>query len=90
MVFFLYQSGSGFGSSIVFDDINGDGIDDLLIGAPLQYNNDVIDSGVVYIYNGDIDVSRFKGWNKSIIVLASTFHKYSINHISYQYSSATY
>ncbi|XP_071158944.1 integrin alpha-4-like isoform X1 [Mytilus edulis] len=49
------KSGSGFGSSIVFDDINGDGIDDLLIGAPLQYNNDVIDSGVVYIYNGDTD-----------------------------------
>lgn len=87
---FLYQSGSGFGSSIVFDDINGDGIDDLLIGSPLQYNNDVMDSGVVYIYYGDTNVSRFKGWNKSIIVLSSTFHKYSINHISYQYSSATY
>ncbi|CAG2251068.1 unnamed protein product [Mytilus edulis] len=47
------KSGSGFGSSIVFDDINGDGIDDLLIGSPLQYNNDVMDSGVVYIYYGD-------------------------------------
>ncbi|OPL21334.1 integrin pat-2 alpha, partial [Mytilus galloprovincialis] len=45
-------SGGGFGSSVVFDDINGDGLDDLLIGAPLQYN-DVLDSGVVHIYYGD-------------------------------------
>ncbi|XP_071161717.1 integrin alpha-4-like [Mytilus edulis] len=48
------KSGSGFGSSIVFEDINGDGLDDLLVGAPLQYN-DVLDSGVVYIYYGDTD-----------------------------------
>ncbi|CAC5386518.1 ITGA4 [Mytilus coruscus] len=46
------QSGSGFGSSVAFDDINGDGLDDLLVGAPLQYNN-VLDSGVVHIYYGD-------------------------------------
>ncbi|XP_063426281.1 integrin alpha-4-like [Mytilus trossulus] len=48
------KSGSGFGSSIVFEDINGDGLDDLLVGAPLQYN-DVLDAGVVYIYYGDTD-----------------------------------
>ncbi|VDI83418.1 integrin alpha 8 [Mytilus galloprovincialis] len=48
------QSGSGFGSSVAFDDINGDGLDDLLVGAPLQYNS-VLDSGVVHIYYGDKD-----------------------------------
>lgn len=55
----MFQSGSGFGTSIVFEDINGDGLDDLLVGAPLQYY-DVLDSGVVHIYNGDTDVSRSK------------------------------
>ncbi|XP_076095802.1 integrin alpha-4-like [Mytilus galloprovincialis] len=48
------KSGSGFGTSIVFEDINGDGLDDLLVGAPLHYN-DVLDSGVVHIYYGDTD-----------------------------------
>ncbi|VDH98859.1 integrin alpha 9 [Mytilus galloprovincialis] len=52
------HSGSGFGSSIIFEDINGDGLDDLLVGAPLQYN-DVLDSGVVYIYYGDTDVTEY-------------------------------
>lgn len=48
------KDGSGFGSSVVFEDINGDEIDDLIVGAPYQYDK-VLDTGAVYIYHGVTD-----------------------------------
>ncbi|CAC5386517.1 ITGA9 [Mytilus coruscus] len=40
--------GSGFGTALVFEDINGDGLDDLIVGAPFNR----IDSGEVCVYYG--------------------------------------
>lgn len=52
--FFGRRSGSGFGTSLIFDDVNNDGLDDLLVGAPLQYNRktNVLDVGAVFIFYG--------------------------------------
>ncbi|XP_061167248.1 integrin alpha-4-like isoform X2 [Saccostrea echinata] len=51
------QLGGGFGYSVCVADVNGDSIDDVLIGAPLEYINQssgsiIVDSGSVYIYLG--------------------------------------
>ncbi|XP_062592604.1 integrin alpha-4-like [Saccostrea cucullata] len=51
------QLGGGFGYSVCVADVNGDRIDDVLIGAPLEYVNQtsgsiIVDSGSVYIYLG--------------------------------------
>ena len=40
----------------MFDDINNDGLDDLLVGAPLYFDK-VLDGGAVYIYYGVRNVS---------------------------------
>lgn len=45
--------GSGFGTSLsVPGDVNGDGIADLLVGAPNEKSGDLIQSGIVYLYFG--------------------------------------
>jgi hypothetical protein len=40
-------------------DVNNDGLDDLLVGAPLQYNRktNILDVGAVFIFYGVRDVS---------------------------------
>uniref|UniRef100_A0A182QF12 Integrin alpha-2 domain-containing protein n=1 Tax=Anopheles farauti TaxID=69004 RepID=A0A182QF12_9DIPT len=42
------QFGSGFGSSLVAADVNGDGLLDLIVGAPNYFNR--TDGGAVYVY----------------------------------------
>jgi len=44
-----HQYGSYFGSSLCAVDVNGDGFDDLLVGAPL-YNQRVGDEGAVSLF----------------------------------------
>ncbi|PZC71171.1 hypothetical protein B5X24_HaOG213949 [Helicoverpa armigera] len=47
------QSGSYFGASLCVTDINGDGLDDLLVGAPTYVKNDgglPYDQGAVFVY----------------------------------------
>uniref|UniRef100_A0A2M4A3S4 Putative vitronectin receptor alpha subunit n=2 Tax=Anopheles triannulatus TaxID=58253 RepID=A0A2M4A3S4_9DIPT len=42
------QFGSGFGSTLISVDVNGDGLLDLLVGAPNYFNR--TDGGAVYVY----------------------------------------
>ncbi|XP_012937077.1 integrin alpha-9 [Aplysia californica] len=42
------QLGSSFGASVCAADLNGDGLDDLIVGAPMY--SDQLDEGRVYVY----------------------------------------
>ncbi|MEW5986174.1 MAG: FG-GAP-like repeat-containing protein [Chloroflexota bacterium] len=47
-----YQSGSQFAAAVgAAGDVNGDGYDDILIGAP-QYDNGQVDEGQAFVYYG--------------------------------------
>jgi len=48
------EDGDMFGASLALGDLNGDGVDDLAVGAPGEDN----DRGAVYLYRGD----RFQGF----------------------------
>lgn len=45
-------AGDQFGLSLTTLDINNDGIEDLLVGAPKASSEDVLNSGLVYAYHG--------------------------------------
>lgn len=42
--------GSGFGYAIATTDLNGDGFDDLIVGAPFEYFGKATEGGAVYVY----------------------------------------
>lgn len=44
------QFGSSFGYELLVTDINNDGFDDLLVGAPFYYNQTEKSGGAVYVY----------------------------------------
>ncbi|XP_062613627.1 integrin alpha-9-like [Saccostrea cucullata] len=58
-----HQSGGGFGQSVCVIDVNNDGLDDIIVGAPSEYlrvtskSSVVIDVGSVYIYLGDANTT---------------------------------
>ena len=49
------DSGDQFGVSLFSIDVNSDGLDDLLVGAPFAWGPDFYKSGAVYIYFGSRD-----------------------------------
>lgn len=55
------QRGSYFGASLCCTDIDGDGLDDLLVGAPTFVKNDdglPYDQGAVFVYMTKANVRR--------------------------------
>ncbi|KAJ8313514.1 hypothetical protein KUTeg_008075 [Tegillarca granosa] len=58
------QTGSGYGSTICISDINGDGKDDLLVGAPYYTfgigKENLFECGKVYVYYGTSDVNYIR------------------------------
>jgi uncharacterized protein (TIGR03437 family) len=48
-----------FGESLAIGDINGDGKNDLIVGAPLADNGDVPDAGKVYGVSGNLAAGSF-------------------------------
>ncbi|KAB3547315.1 MAG: hypothetical protein C5617_004385, partial [ANME-2 cluster archaeon] len=46
-------SGDQFGGAVACGDVNGDGVDDVIVGAPENYTSGVgMDTGVAYVYYG--------------------------------------
>ena len=45
----MFQDGSYFGAALCAVDFNGDGLDDLLVGAPL-YKSTLYDEGLVHVF----------------------------------------
>ncbi len=50
------QSGERFGASVAFGDIDDDGFDDIIIGAPSN-DTGATDAGMVYLYRGNEDAT---------------------------------
>lgn len=46
------EAGDGFGETLVVGDFNGDGVDDLAVGAPNESVNGIAQAGAVYLYLG--------------------------------------
>jgi len=61
------QSGASFGRVMVKGDINGDGIKDVVIGAPLfDASNNVRDSGEAYVIQGSTSITGTPAANATV------------------------
>ena len=54
----IFQLGSYFGSVLCAVDVNGDQLDDVLVGAPL-YSTNITEEGRVYVYLNKGSVCAF-------------------------------
>lgn len=54
LVFVGDQPGAGTGWSLAVGDTTGDGVDDLVIGAPFRDSAEVVDNGAVYLVPGPL------------------------------------
>lgn len=48
------QIGENFGASLVSADVNGDGLSDLVVGAPMFFTADASDMGKVVVYETSV------------------------------------
>ena len=56
-LYFVFEVGAYFGHSVVAVDLNRDGYDDLVVGAP-YYTGQLRDQGQVYTYINTQNVSK--------------------------------
>uniref|UniRef100_A0A034WCR8 Integrin alpha-PS3 n=1 Tax=Bactrocera dorsalis TaxID=27457 RepID=A0A034WCR8_BACDO len=66
------QYGEYFGYSLLVEDLNGDGLDDMLIGAPHHTVNSVFEAGAVYMF---INLGRGKQLSFKQTLLESPFSR---------------
>lgn len=59
------DNGDGFGLSLSTGDLNGDDIDDLLVGAPFAASDETKNAGMVYGFYGKVD-----GFEKSFYLMS--------------------
>ena len=57
------QVGASFGASLQLIDINGDGIDDLIVGAPNYFDKDRKTGGAIYVYFGSLTKTVFENYD---------------------------
>lgn len=71
------EMGEYFGYSLAVTDINQDGIDEIIVGAPIySYGNTKTDSGRVYLFTSDgkvIFVPHFSLWILTNIMILGWF-----------------
>lgn len=58
----LPQSSTRFGTAVAVADINGDGFDDLLVGAPEYHNGDVRSGAIFLFYGSAAGLAAEPGW----------------------------
>jgi hypothetical protein len=69
------EGGDAFGSSLAAGDLDRDGYVDLVIGAPMEDEGAVLDSGVVHVVFGGaagLDFSRQQTWSQSSAGIGSS------------------
>lgn len=57
------QVGASFGASLQLIDINGDEIDDLIVGAPNYFDQDRKTGGAIYVYFGSLTKPHFEDYD---------------------------
>lgn len=68
------EAASGrFGTSVLTGDINGDGFDDLAVGATLDSSNGA-NNGAVYIFHGPLDAGIIGAMQADVVLTGETGH----------------
>ena len=71
--------GGGFGQSVMVADINGDGRDDVMVGAPMQTGlNGAYEAGAVFVYYGtgdNVRIHSLRGYKMSTLSIYASYLK---------------
>ncbi|XP_060086177.1 integrin alpha-9-like isoform X2 [Ylistrum balloti] len=71
------QPGCGFGASLIVLDINGDNLDDLLVGSPF-YTDQATDQGLVQVYYGTSDSRNILRQGDDLMGASSIYGRFGL------------